>query len=150
MMEDDVWIKKKITIDEDWELAGQKVFFDNRIPDYIIDSIIEFSGEIPNDRHYGFGGGAIFKVTTFLQNYDRILEWFKINHNNFQSQYGPLGYMDCYMMVYYLLCGKKTSVNPYLIDTHHHRNDGYDYDKFVLETETHIEIVNNYKKYYWI
>ena len=33
----DVWIKKKITIDEDWELAGQKVFFDNRIPDYIID-----------------------------------------------------------------------------------------------------------------
>ena len=58
--------------------------------------------------------------------------------------------MDCYMVVYYFLCGKNYSVNPYMTDTHHHQNDGYDYDKFVNEQSEKIEIVNNYKKYYWI
>ena len=150
MMEDDVWIRKQLTLEDDWELAGQNVTEGNIIPQNIVDSIVQFSGEQPNSVQYGFGGGSIFKVSTFLDNYDRVIEWFKSNHDTFQQQYSPLGFMDCYMMVYYLLCGKKTSVNTHLTDTHHHTNDGWDYDEFVNQQPYNIEIVNNYKKYYWL
>ena len=149
MTEDDVWIKKPITVKDEWEMAGWNVKVGNIIPDNIIDSIEEFSGKRPLTNQYGCGGGSIFKVSTFLENYDRVTEWFKKNHNTFQKQYSPLGFMDCYMVVYYFLCGKDYSVNPYLTDTHHHKNDGWDYDKFVEEQPDYIEIVNNYKKYYW-
>ena len=150
MMEDDVWIKKQITIEEDWEMVGHDIRIGNVIPGFIIDSIESFSGTKPLTDQYGCGGGSIFKVSTFLNNYDRVVEWFKENHDWFQIKYNPLGYMDCYMVVYYFLCGKNYSVNPYMTDTHHHQNNGYDYDKFVNEQPEKIEIVNNYKKYYWI
>jgi hypothetical protein len=150
MVEDDVWIKKQITVHDEWEMAGWDIKVGNIIPDNIMYSITEFSGKRPLTNQYGCGGGAIFKVSTFLANYDRVIEWFKNNHDVFQQQYNPLGYMDCYMVVYYMLCGKDYSVNPYLNDSHHHTNDGYDYDKFVNEQPDHIEIINNYKKYYWV
>jgi len=150
MMEDDVWVKKQITLDDTWEMAGHDIRIGNIIPQNIIDSIAEFSGKRPLTNQYGCGGGSIFKVSTFINNYDRVIEWFKTNHNTFQQQYDPLGYMDCYMVVYYFLCGKDYTINPYMTDSHHHKNDGYDYDKFVNDQPEHIEIVNNYKKYYWI
>ena len=150
MTEDDVWIKKQITVKDEWEMAGWDIKIGNVIPDFIIDSITEFSGKRPLTNQYGCGGGSIFKVSTFLENYDRVIEWFKKNHDTFQPQYQPLGFMDCYMVVYYMLCGKDYSVNPYLTDTHHHTNDRYDFDKFVRDQPEHIEIVNNYKRYYWV
>jgi len=149
MMEDDVWIKKQLTIEDGWEMAGWDVKVGNIIPSNIIDNITEFSGKRPLTNQYGCGGGAIFKVDTFLDNYDRVMTWFKDNHDKFQPEYQPLGFMDCYMVVYYMLCGKDYTANPYLTDTHHHTNDGYDYDDFVNSQPIHIEIVNNYKKYYW-
>lgn len=149
MMEDDVWIKKNITVDDSWEMAGHNITVGNIIPKNIIDSITEFSGKKPLTNQYGCGGGSIFKVSTFLDNYDRVIEWFKLNHDTFQQQYNPLGYMDCYMVVYYMLCAKDYDVNSYMTDSHHHTNDGYDYDKFANDQPSHIEIVNNYKKYYW-
>jgi hypothetical protein len=150
MVEDDVWIRKQITVDDSWEMAGHDIKIGNVIPDNIIDSITEFSGKRPLTNQYGCGGGSIFKISTFLENYDRVTEWFKKNHDTFQQQYSPLGYMDCYMVVYYMLCGKDYTANPYMTDTHHHTNDGYDYDDFVNSQPIHIEIVNNYKKYYWV
>ena len=149
MVEDDVWIKKSpITVKDDWEMAGWNIKVGNIIPDNIIDSITEFSGKRPLTNQYGCGGGSIFKVSTFLENYDRVIDWFKKNHDTFQQQYNPLGFMDCYMVVYYMLCGKDYSVNSYLTDTHQHQK-GFDFDKFVEEQPEHIEIINNYKKYYW-
>lgn len=150
MMEDDVWIKKNITVDDSWEMAGHNITVGNIIPKNIIDSITEFSGKKPLTNQYGCGGGSIFKVSTFLDNYDRVIEWFKLNHDTFQQQYNPLGYMDCYMVVYYMLCAKDYDVNSYMTDSHHHTNDRYDFDKFVKDQPEHIEIVNNYKKYYWV
>lgn len=148
MMEDDVWVKKPITVEDDWEMAGHDIKIGNIIPDFIIDSIEEFSGKKPLTNQYGCGGGSIFKVSTFLDNYDRVITWFEKNHNTFQQKYSPLGFMDCFMVVYYMLCGKDYSVNPYLTDTHHHQK-GFDFDKFVHDQSEHIEIINNYKKYYW-
>jgi hypothetical protein len=150
MVEDDVWIKKPITVEDSWEMAGHDIRIGNVIPDFIIDSIEEFSGKRPLTNQYGCGGGSIFKVSTFLDNFDNVIKWFEKNHDWFQIQYSPLGFMDCYMVVYYMLCGKDYTPNPYLADSHHHTNDGYDYDKFVNEQPEHIEIINNYKKYYWV
>lgn len=150
MVEDDVWIKKLITVKDEWEMVGGTITYGNVIPDNIINSITEFSGKKPLTNYYGCGGGSIFNVSTFLANYDRVIPWFEKNHDIFQNQYSPLGFMDCYMVVYYMLCGKNYTANPYLSDSHHHKNDGYDYDKFVDEQPEHIEIINNYKKYYWV
>lgn len=152
MVEDDVWIKKVLTIHDDWQMVGYNITspLGNIIPNNIIDSIGNFSGKRPISNQYGLGGGSIFNVSTFLENYDRIVEWFTVNHDNYQRQYDPLGYMDCYMLVCYFLCGKDYHGNPYYTDTHHHKNNGYDYDAFVNSQPEHIEIVNNYKKYYWI
>lgn len=150
MVEDDVWVRKQITVEESWEMAGHNIQVGNIIPQSIIDSIEEFSGKRPLSNQYGCGGGSIFKVSTFLENYDRVIEWFKKNHDNFQKQYNQLGFMDCYMMVFYLLCAKDYTVNPHLSDTHHHQNDGYDYDKFVNDQPEEIQIVNNFKRYYWV
>jgi len=36
-----------------------------------------------------------------------------------------------------------------MTDTHHHK-EGFDFDGFVESTPDEIEIVNNYKKYYWV
>ena len=72
------------------------------------------------------------------------------NHDRIQNYYEPFGFMDCYMVVYYMLCGKDYYVNPYMTDTHHHRNDGFDWDGFVESRNPVIEIINNYKKYYWV
>ena len=149
MTEDDVWLRNTISVRDDWEMAGHNITVGNTIPDYIIDSITEFSGKRPTTVQYGCGGGSIFKVSTFLNNYTRVTRWFKDNHDKFQNNYNPLGFMDCYMQVYYMLCGKDYTVNPCMTDTHHHTNDGWDYDKFVNEQPENIEIVNNYKKYYW-
>jgi hypothetical protein len=150
MVEDDVWIKKQITVIDDWEMAGHHITHGNVIPAQVIDMIEEFSGKKPKTNYYGGGGGSIYKVDTFLNNYERVYDWFEKNHDNIQSYYQPFGFMDCYMVVYYMLCGKDYTTNLYLTDTHHHANDGYDWDKFVDDCNPTIEIVNNYKKYYWV
>jgi hypothetical protein len=36
-----------------------------------------------------------------------------------------------------------------MTDTHHHQ-PGFDFDVFVDSQPDEIEIVNNYKKYYWV
>jgi hypothetical protein len=150
MVEDDVWIKKPLTIHDDWQMVGFDVQEGNSIPGNIINSIQVFSGKRPLTNQYGLGGGSIFNVLTFLENYDKVIEWFATEFDNFQKEYNPLGYMDCYMLVYYFLCEKDYQPNPYYTDSHHHTNDGYDYDAFVDSQPEHIQIINNYKKYYFV
>ena len=150
MVEDDVWIKKPLTIDDNWQMVGYDVKIGNIIPSNIIKSIGTFSGKEPLTNQYGLGGGSIFKVRTFLDNFNLVLEWFTTEYDTFQKEYNPLGYMDCYMLVYYFLCGQDYKPNPYYTDSHHHTNDGYDYDEFVNNQPEHIEIINNYKKYYFV
>jgi hypothetical protein len=138
-------------VHDDWEFAGWDIKVGNVIPEPVIDMIEIFANKRPVFKQYGCGGGSIFKVSTFLSNYIRVTSWFKNNTDFIRENFYPeLGFMDCYMVVYYMLCGKDYTVNPCMTDTHHHTNDGYDYDKFVNEQPENIEIVNNYKKYYWV
>jgi hypothetical protein len=149
MVEDDVWVKKPLTIQDDWEMACHLQGHGNIMHPILMGKVEEYSGKKPNTNQYGGGGGSIFKVSTFLDNFDRIVDWFDENTNYFKMIYPPIGFMDCYMPVYYMLCGKDYTINPYLVDTHHHKQD-FDFDGFVNSQPEEIEIVNNYKKYYWI
>lgn len=148
MMEDDVLILKPITIDPNWEHACADTKIGNVIPESVHDLIEQHCGKRPTFKQYGAGGGSIFKVKTFLDHYDTNVEWFKKHFDEIQSYYPTIGYLDCFMNVYYFLAGKNYSVNHRRTDTHNHK-PGYDYESFISKLPEDIEILNNYKKYYY-
>jgi hypothetical protein len=148
MMEDDVLIIKPITVDPEWQQACANIKVGNVIPESVITMIEEHCGKRPTFTQYGGGGGSIFKVSTFLEHYDSNIEWFKKYFDIIQLYYPTIGYIDCFMNVYYYLCGKDYTVNPHLADTHNHR-PGFDYETFISNQPTEIQIINNYKKYYY-
>jgi hypothetical protein len=149
MMEDDVLIIKPITINSEWEHAGADTKIGNHIPDFVLSLIEQHCGKRPSFTQYGAGGGSIFKVSTFLEYFDSNIEWFKKNFNNIQSVYPTIGYIDCFMNVYYWLAGKDYSANLRRVDTHNHK-PGFDYESFISNQPSEIEIINNYKKYYFV
>ena len=148
MMEDDVLIVKPVTTEENWEHAAADTKIGNVIPEFVHDLIEQHCGKRPTFKQYGSGGGAIFKVSTFLENYNSNVEWFKNHFDNIQKEYPTIGYLDCFMDVYYFLCGKDYTANPHRADTHNHQ-PGFDYELFIDNLPEEIQILNNYKKYYW-
>jgi hypothetical protein len=148
MMEDDVLIVKPMTIDPNWEHACADTKIGNHIPETVLTMIEEHSDKRPTFTQYGAGGGSIFKVSTFLEHYDSNIEWFKKYFDMIQMVYPTIGYIDCFMNVYYWLAGKDYSVNPHRADTHNHQ-PGFDYETFISNQPPEIEIINNYKKYYY-
>lgn len=148
MMEDDVLIVKPITVDPSWEVACANIQIGNVIPERVHDLIEQHCGKRPIFKQYGAGGGSIFRVKTFLANFDRNIKWFEEHFDEIQSYYPTIGYIDCFMNVYYYLCGKDYTANPHLADTHNHR-PGFDYETFISNQPPEIEIINNYKKYYY-
>lgn len=148
MMEDDVLIVKPITVDPKWQHACANITIGNIVPEIVISLIEEHCGQRPIRTQYGAGGGSIFNVATFLDYYDYNIEWFKKYFNMIQMYYPTIGYIDCFMNVYYWLAGKDYTVNPHLADTHNHR-PGFDYETFISNQPPEIQIINNYKKYYY-
>jgi hypothetical protein len=149
MMEDDVYLNEKITVNKDWEVSCHNIEpWGNKLPEQLMEKIKIYSDCRPKIGNYCAGGGSIFKVSTFLENYDIIVEWFKRNFEEVQSYYPTIGYIDCFMNVFYYLCGKDYTINPHLIDTHNHK-PGFDYELFISTLPDTIQIVNNYKKYYY-
>lgn len=148
MVEDDVLIINPVTVDSSWEMACHNISVGNEIPKPLRDIIEHFSGVKMEFIRYGAGGGSIFKVSTFLENYDNIVKFLKNNFDMIQNHYPTIGYIDCFMNIYYYLCGKKYTINPYLTDTHNHQ-PGFDYESFISSQPKEIQIINNYKKYYY-
>jgi hypothetical protein len=148
MLEDDVYLTKPVTIDRDRPMAGHYISHGNKLHPELIKRISEFTGQDCKSDYYGCGGGSIFCASTFLKNYDKVIEWFKQNFDEVQSVYPTIGYNDCFMVVYYLLCNSGYTVNQRLTDTHNHK-PGFDYEGFISNLSPEIEIVNNYKKYYY-
>lgn len=149
MIEDDVLLIKPVTVEPEWEMACHNIeSWGNKLPDLLLEKIENYSGYKPKIGNYCAGGGSIFKVSTFLENYDRIVKWFEDNFNEIQSYYPTIGYIDCFMNVYYYLCGKDYIANPYMVDTHNHI-PGFDYEEFINRLPKEIQIINNYKKYYY-
>ena len=112
-MEDDVLVKSLISVEPDWEIAA---YHPNcQIPQSFIDIIENFSGIKPNVTAYGTSGGSIFKVETFIDNYFKIKSWIENDFEYIQNTiYPTVGWIDCFLTYFYLMAGKKYTVNPYL------------------------------------
>jgi hypothetical protein len=147
-MEDDCLLVGELDIDPEWECAGHSNLYStepgNDLPPKLLDMIESFSGVRPATTKYNSGGGTIFKTKTFVDNYPRIRGWFKQNLDNIQDSFYPtLGWMDCFMTVYFLLCGRPISINNQLLNIWPPQNP-YDVDS----TPSHIKLLHNFKNYY--
>lgn len=139
MMEDDILIRNEITIPENSEVSGHSTFGNKYDPSYLKYLSEKYQVIFQNDW-YGSGGGSIFKVETFVENYDRIISIFEeelpkaieteININ--------MGWVDNFMTLYYLLCGKSQTPNPCLTEVT--TNPNWDSPQY--------SIVHQYKEFY--
>lgn len=147
MLEDDVVIINPITIEPGWEMAGQPLLYEGQVPlmpATFLDIIEKFCGVRPKQNFYNCGGGSIFKTDTFLNNYENVRAFFSNNVENIQNTiYPTLGWMDCFMCVFYLLCGKPLAQNSRLYN-------GFPikipFDMTAVPPGT--EILHNFKDYY--
>jgi hypothetical protein len=117
-MEDDVHVINPIIIDPSWEMAGHVLQYPGQVyamTPPLLDMIEQFSGVKPKQNFYNCGGGSIFKTSTFIDNYTRVRQWFIDNLDYVQDNHYPtLGWMDAFLCVFYLLCGKELTQNPKL------------------------------------
>jgi hypothetical protein len=147
MMEDDVIILSKIELHDDWEVVGHVLQYPGQVPPIplkLMDIIQQYSGVFPKKNYYTTGGGSIFKSLTFLENYDRIRKWFDDNIEEIQRTiYPTLGWIDCYMTVFYLLCGKELTENTRFYNIW---PTNIPFDLSTIPTE--YDLVHNFKDYY--
>lgn len=150
MLEDDVLVLREITIPENCDFMGhsQGDRSGNKIHDTVLNYIQEFSKKYDICPVYACGGGSIFKTSIFLDNYEKIIEFYVNRTEHIQKYYPTWGWIDCFMHVYYLLAGATYMVNQNMIDTHNHR-PGFDYNLFLQKLPGTVQIVNNFKKYYY-
>jgi hypothetical protein len=147
MSEDDIVIMSPIEINESWHMAGQPLYYEGQVPampEKFLDIIEKFSGVRPKQNYYNCGGGSIFKTSTFLQNYAKIRSFYEINLEYIQIYiYPPLGWMDCFMCVFFLLCGKEINQNHNLLNIWPTQ---IPYD--LTKVSSDVNIVHNFKDYY--
>ncbi|GEM_PF-2048013 len=154
MMEDDVLVLNSITVDPYWEHACHNITHDNFLPNELKTIFKDLAqhnlGIVPNFPSYGAGGGSIFKIDTFLDNFYEKVNLLKFIKKTMweKVQYPTIGWIDCFMNIFYYLSGKEYSINPHLVDTHNH-NPKFDYDLFVSQLNPDVQIVNNYKRMYF-
>ena len=145
MVEDDVVLVNPVTVEDEWEVAAHDTTRDNRFAPQFTHMIREFSGVEPDVTGYGAGGGAIFKVKTFIDNYFQIVEFIEKNADYIQDYiYPTIGWMDCYMTYFYLLAGKKYTVNPHLYNFFPPLLD----DSVLNSLPEQVQVVHGLKKYY--
>lgn len=102
-LEDDVRINSQFTIPEEWTIAGVCSTPTPQIYNDII-SNSKYPGYL-----YGTCGGAIYKTETFLNEYDKILEFLDWYYDQ-----GNYGYLDMFMPICYMVLGYKYSENVLL------------------------------------
>lgn len=146
-LEEDVVIFKPLQIDDDLEIQGYKVAypdgtpFENGFPDQLMKMIERFCEVKPNVTSYGCQGGAVFKVSTFIENYSRIMKFFEENLPFIQDNvYHTAGWIDCFFTLYYLLCGKSYKHNTNYIEV----DSNYE----LKDTPEWAELAHNYKWFY--
>lgn len=117
MMEDDVLIKGNISVENDVEFSGLGGP-GNRVHQELIDYLTEKYDAKFYNNWYALSGGAIFKTETFIENYDRIVNILDLEFDFIKSNLmKSIGCIDVWMTVYYALCKKNYTVNPYITET---------------------------------
>ncbi|HMH10810.1 MAG TPA: hypothetical protein VK553_08885, partial [Candidatus Nitrosopolaris rasttigaisensis] len=114
----------------------------------LMTEIETFSKRQPKETRYGAGGGSIFKCSTFIDNYARVTKFIETNWDHIETYYWPqCGYMDAYLTIYYLLCGREYTKNPRMINLW-----PADYtstpEDIIKIYNGQIDIVHNYKRFY--
>jgi hypothetical protein len=138
MMEDDVLIKGNIMIEDDVEFCGLDVP-KNRVHQELIDYLTEKYDAKFYNNWYALPGGSIFKTKTFVENYDRITKILNEEFDYIKSNLmKSIGYVDVWMTVYYALCKKEYTVNPYMTETTTNPN----------WRDSSYAIVHHYKEHY--
>lgn len=154
MIEDDCIILNPITYDEDWECVGHVIPRGNKINPFILEEIERISKVKPKTDYYGNGGGSIFKIETFIDNYPKIIkyfeQWWSLYHIHFYPQ---CGYMDCYMTLFYMLCGKDYTPNPRLKNLDPHSEFEITLSKtnetnIIMLYKNEYDMVHNWKAFY--
>lgn len=140
--EDDVSIINKITIEDHWEIIAHDTT--NYVPEFVLDLCYQYSGIRPSRPYYGAGGGTILKIDTIINNYENIVKLFKVVFPQIQSVYPTIGWYDCYITLFYFLCGKEYTVNKELYEI---KGVHYDFDLESLD-KTKYSVVHYYKNFY--
>ncbi len=147
MMEDDAVLVNEVQIDDSWDMAGQPLLYEGQVPimpEQFLTRIEVFSGVRPKQNFYNCGGGSIFKTSTFLDNFEMVRDFYIKNLEWIQNNvYPTIGWMDCFMCVFFLLCGKDVNQN------HRLYNIWPTVIPFDLSSVPDgIDIVHNFKDYY--
>ena len=138
MMEDDVLIRGHIDVENEVEFCGLHAP-GNVIQQELIDYLTEKYGAKFHNNWYGVPGGSIFKASTFVENYDRIVKIFDEEFDYIKENLcGNFAWVDVWMTVYYYLCGKEFTVNPHFTETTINSN----------WRDPNYAIVHQYKEHY--
>ena len=141
--EDDVAIIGKIEIPDDCEIFAHNTP-NNYVPDFVFDLCRQVSGVEPKTRHYGAGGGTIFKIDTYVNNYMQIVKLFDEVFDQILEHYPTFGWYDCFMTIVYFLCGKPYTINNGIFEI---KPLNKNFDLTIVDAEKY-PIVHLYKNYY--
>jgi hypothetical protein len=140
--EDDIAIINTIPLKDEYEIYAHGTY-NNYIPPFVLNFCKEFSGNYPV-AFYGAGGGTIYKVDTLIQNYHKIVHVFDQIFDQVQETYPTFGWYDCYMTIYYFLCGKEYTINPGIFEI---KPANRNFDLSSVDKEKY-EIVHLFKNFY--
>lgn len=152
-LEDDCFILNELTVDPDWQIAGHVITHGNNIPVEIIMDIKNFNYDVfghdikLKTNYYGAGGGTIMKSKTFLDNYDDITTFIEKNWQLYLNFYPPSGYLDCFMVLYYMLCGEEYTPNSNIYNIFPEDNTSTE-EELMEKYKDKYQLVHNWKRYY--
>lgn len=147
LMEDDVHIINDIKFDKDVEMFATQqsdTFFNGTKGNIIHPYIMNLLPRINMlNNWYAAGGGCIFKLNTFQENYSNFLKFYNNHFDFIQSKIQSIiGWPDFSLNLLYLYSGKSNTINERLYEF---RNPvSYDY----LHLKNDYDILHHYKKHY--
>jgi len=151
LMEDDIILTRPLKFDYDCEhMSVQSHEF---IPEPVLDWIYQFSGKYPKTNYYAGCGGSIYKVSTFIEYYPEVVKFMRTTGRIIQDHiYPTIGWVDCFMTIFFMLAGKDFTVNPRCTElprsSHDKPKSDIDYDKLVNDLRPDYDVIMHYKKYY--
>jgi hypothetical protein len=140
--EDDIAIIDEIPLEDDYEIYAHNT--PNYVPQFVLDLCGQVSGVYPSRPYYGAGGGTIFKVSSFIENYFKIVHIFEQVYDQIRPNYPPFGYYDCFLTIFYYMSGKKYTINHGIYEIKPYKRD---FDLTTLDSKKY-PIVHLYKKHY--
>lgn len=116
MLEDDVYVKNKITLDPSWDFScGSNS--NNTINSEVLEYIKEKYNCNPNVNYYACCGGAIFNCEIFVKKYFDIIKFIDDDFEILQSLDRRMGWLDFYLHIIYYIIGCKYTPNPEFAET---------------------------------